>query len=230
MKTPLKILIITLGSIGALWIVGRLTNAIQFYRLPTQSNEPTLMQGSYFFSSNLKKPERFDFICYNFYDGISKTVFVKRLCGISGDTLEIRNGDLFVNNKSVDHLFSLYHRYFISEKDLKYLMNKRNFDMKNLFEGPNQEYNDGDSIFTVFLSKELAADKNIKVIRNILPKDSDPGLLSKDFDSGWNRDNFGPIVIPKGLYFVLGDSRENSEDSRYTGFINESDWIGTVLR
>lgn len=128
-----KILIgfgIFFGIITVLWIVARITGILQFYSIPTIANEPTIKPGDKVFTTNLNRPQPYQYIIFTskvqdslnasyMTDYKQGTHYLYRLCGIPGDVLEMKNGILFVNNKNFDEVLNLKNQFKINKKDLQ---------------------------------------------------------------------------------------------------------------
>jgi signal peptidase I len=50
-----------------------------------------------------------------------------------------------------------------------------------------------------------------------------------DVQGGDPRVQYGPVTVPPGQYFMMGDNRDNSEDSRYWGFMPRENVKGRAL-
>ncbi len=62
-------------------------------------------------------------------------------------------------------------------------------------------------------------------LREPYARHSDPALHGAGYDA---RDNLAPLTVEPGHLFVLGDNREESEDSRFVGTVREEDLLGRV--
>ncbi|MDP4217029.1 MAG: signal peptidase I [Bacteroidota bacterium] len=190
----------------------------------TAGNDPTIKKGESFTYAKSVEPKQFDFICFlgevpNLSD---KFLMIYRLCGMPGDIVEIKNGDLYVNNKPVDNKFSLKHNYLIPKEEFERIKNTITID-------DNYSTDFQADTLIIPMDDQFVLKNKIQARRQILPPSLKDSFTFARFGHLWNQDNFGPIKVPMDAYFVLGDNRNNAWDSRYQGFVNKKDFLGTVV-
>lgn len=149
---------------------------------------------------NKFKPKR------NYYKPIDKkTNLVKRCVGIAGDTLEIKDGYVYINgekNKLPDRA-ELQFSYEITLKQGHNFTRSMVNQLKDRYDITDGIYGNNGKIII-----PAASEKAIKLFRKhpsvadlsrlVSPKEKpDPELFPQDPNYNWNIDQFGPIYIPK---------------------------------
>ena len=144
------------------------------------------------------KPDR------NYYKPIDKkTNLVKRSVGVPGDTLEVRNGFVYINGKKNElpdraHLqFSYLVQPKTNQFNPKYL--KDRYDITDGFGIMNQQ---NTYYFSAISDEALAQFKNHPNVASITPNKKekgvrDPNIFPHDPSYNWNIDFFGPLYIPE---------------------------------
>ena len=155
------------------------TFVVQAFKIPSGSMIPTLKIGDHILVNKfiygihipftdatafaMTLPKRGDVIVFKYPEDETKD-FIKRVIGTPGDTIEVKDKEVYVNQ------IALHEPYVIHQDS------------------------------------------------TIFPRGSQP------------RDNLGPIVVPQGDYFVMGDNRDQSLDSRFWGFVKADKIEGRAFR
>ncbi|WP_299119018.1 signal peptidase I [uncultured Winogradskyella sp.] len=217
-----KNIILLIAAFVVFVILFRWSGVLRTYAISSTSSEPNLKLGSTILGSSLKSPKRLDFAYFKYSDSLDGWTIVKRLIAIPGDTLECKNGNYFVNGENIDIGIDLRFQY-------KMLPQYYNRYIKDNVVNPEPYSHYSSDTIRVFLDDSFVKSLPIELERYYYyGRDN----LSKEIflnHSDWNFNNFGPIIIPKGKYFFSGDNRDNSYDSRYRGFVDDTHILGTVL-
>ena len=166
--------------------------------VPTGSMQPTILVGDRVWVNKLAydlkvpfttrhlaewgDPARGDVVV--FFSPANGQRLVKRVIGLPGDTVELRNNRLFLNGHAVAY----------SALDA---------GLVNAIPAGQQPQHD-------FASEQL-------------PERSHPVMATRALPA---LRSFGPTTVPAGHYFMLGDNRDNSGDSRYFGPVSRANIVG----
>jgi len=213
---------VTLGSelfiVIALMFTCRVALA-DWPRVPSGSMEPTLRVGDYLLVNHLAygprlpftntaietgRPQRGDVVVFRFPLDVSE-FYVKRLIGLPGDVVRFQNGVVSVNGEAqqTEMLSDGTGDSVRSEDRGQWLMRETAQDRQRVIK------------LNPFVQGRLAL--NLK----------QPGLAencSVETATIWQ------CTVPAGQYLMLGDSRDNSEDSRTWGFLPHEQVYGKAVR
>src|SRR5262245_28692491 len=149
------------------------TWVVQAFKIPTGSMENNLLIGDHLLVNKfifgptplaigravlpVRPIHRGDIVVFKYPDEPDRD-FIKRVIGLPGETVELKNKQVYINGKAIDEQSYVH---FLTP--------------------PSSDYQE---------------------------------VTSYDV-----RERFGPVTVPENKYFVMGDNRDNSQDSRYWGFL-----------
>jgi signal peptidase I len=189
-------------------------------RVNSSAGEPGLRPGKFFLVGS-KKPKRFDLISYRaILPNKGLTIMTHRLCGLPGDTVEMRAGTFYLNGREADGQLALKQ---IWKMDLK-TSEKIEYNRAQAFTIPPYT----DTIY-ISLAESYVKENNIVCERYVLPRGLRDEIIHLLFRNNWNRDQFGPVRVPAGRWFLLGDNRGEAIDSRFLGFADPKSFVGKVV-
>lgn len=211
--------LLTGSFIVTLIIIAKLQRVLQYAFIPTAGSEPTIKRGDWLFISNILPYDKYKILAYEqrnpyHFPGI----YAQRLVGVEGDRIQIKNGDLYVNDSLINGNFEINQAYKIDRVFTNHLIENGALE-EDFYPMDENHY------ITQLSKKDLTKDY---FFERLISTETDPYIF-KTFNKKWNADNFGPLTVPSGKVFFLGDNRNASLDSRFVGFADKEDIVGRVF-
>ena len=211
-----------LGFVLIFFLVS-LNGILTVYTNSTNTMEPEIPEGANVLTTNVLKIDLDELVVFNNYDSLlGPQLYVFRLIGKGGDTVHIRKGVVYRNGLRLKGIKTA-HDYKVSKNQYYLLKEKKqilsDYNLKKVVE---------DSVI-IALADEVADKNFLKDSQHVAPENYSDDYIKEIYGTNWNKDFFGPLVIPKGEIFVLGDNRDNAFDSRFLGLISENQILGTVV-
>lgn len=187
---------------------------VEPFKIPSSSMKPTLCSGDFILVNKLSygiqlpiihrklmqigRPQRGDIVVFQYPYNTSLN-YIKRIIGLPGETVKLKNKKLYINELPV--------------------ATKR---LKDVYDEERSNY--------VRQYEEQIGKKSYTVIQSGFQQPVYRPILNFPFQENCFIDvNEIVCKVPKGYYFVLGDNRDNSLDSRYWGFVPEKNLIGRAF-
>lgn len=190
---------------------------VEPFKIPSGSMTPTLLKGDFILVNKyiygirlpvlnqkiieIKNPQRGDVMVFRYPEDPSVN-FIKRVVGVPGDVIEYRNKQLYVNGAAQKQQHVDEYNYM---DDLRFLHTERYTE-------------DLDGHLHSILINPDAPPVRVEAVADF------PGRENCSYNEAGFK-----CKVPAGSYFMLGDNRDNSRDSRYWGFVPDEMIVGKAF-
>lgn len=191
---------------------------VEPFQIPSSSMRPGLVVGDFILVNKFAygvrlplinkvivpvgEPQRGDVMVFD-YPNNPRIQYIKRVIGLPGDVVEYRSKKLTINGNPVETLPLADHQYV---ENGVYLVNNQQFLERQ-----------GTKQYKTLTMAEVPA-LNLREVGDFPLREN----CSYD-DSGFK------CTVPAGQYFMMGDNRDHSADSRYWGFVPNENIVGKAF-
>ena len=185
------------------------------FKIPSSSMVPTLLVGDLILVNKftygirlpivnkkiieVNDPQRGDVMVFKYPKDMTQD-YIKRVIGVPGDKITYENKRLTVNGNAVK--YSALDDYLDDEQPVYHKQLQENLQ----------------GVQHRILNDEAAPTLNLRDVKDFPNKEA----------CAYNEDGF-TCVVPAGNYFMMGDNRDNSADSRYWGFVPNKNIVGKAF-